>query len=76
MAATSEDVRKLFKNSPEWLKNQARKCREKGSTKSLTAPLAAAVAAHLYGNPEHKDEVLSAVEAMFHTLGCECEECL
>ncbi len=61
---------------PEWLGTQARICREKGSPKSLTGPLAAAVAAHLYGSPEHKEEVLPAVEAQFHQLDCECEECL
>jgi len=72
----SQDVRKLFMGPPEWLGTQARICREKGSPKSLTGPLAAAVAAHLYGSPEHKEEVLPAVEAQFHQLDCECEECL
>jgi hypothetical protein len=72
----SEDVRKLFKNPPEWMKAQARICREKGSPKSLTEPLAAAVSAHLYGSPEHKEAVLPAVEAQFHPLDCECAECL
>ena len=72
----SEDVRKLFKNPPEWMKAQARICREKGSPKSLTEPLAAAVSAHLYGSPEHKEDVLPAVEAQFHPLYCECAECM
>ena len=72
----SQDVRQLFKNPPEWMKAQARICREKGSPKSLTEPLAAAVSARLYGNPEHKEDVLPAVEAQLHPLDCECAECL
>jgi hypothetical protein len=69
-------VRELFARPPGWLKTQARLCREKGSPGSYTEALAAAVAAHLYGDPARAEEVLPAVEAQFHPLGCECEECL
>ncbi len=71
----STDVRKLFAKPPEWLKTQARICREKGSPRSQTEPLAAALAMHLYGSIQHKEDVLPAVEAQFHPLGCKCEEC-
>jgi hypothetical protein len=37
--------------------------------------LAAAVAAHLSEDPTRGREVLAAVEAQFHALGCGCEEC-
>jgi hypothetical protein len=72
----SEDVRRLFNDPPHWLQNQARTCREQGAPDRLVKPLAAAVNAHLYGDQDRLSEVLQAVEAQFHPLDCECQECL
>jgi putative DNA primase/helicase len=70
------DVRKLFDNPPAWLRTQARICREQGAPPRLIEPLAAAVATHLYGDPTRREEIMPAVEAQFHPLGCECEVCI
>ena len=68
-------MRGLSAEPPEWLRAQAAKCRERGAPKNLLRPLAVAVASHLYGTHERMEEVLPAVEARFHPLNCECEEC-
>lgn len=72
----SEDIRKLFKNPPGWLRNQARTCREQGAPERLLKPLAVAVATHLYEDHARTEEILPAVEAQFHPIDCDCEECL
>jgi hypothetical protein len=69
-------VRKLFENPPGWLRNQARICWEQGAPARLIKTLAAAVASHLYGDPARREEIMLAVAAQFHPLGCECEECM
>ncbi len=51
------DVRKLFEAPPAWLRTQVRLCREAGAPERLLEPLAAAVAAHLHGDPTRADEV-------------------
>jgi hypothetical protein len=73
---TSAHVRKLFSKPPSWLQDQTEHCRRQGASKSQLKVLAAAVAAHLSGDPMRGSEVLAAVEAQFHSLSCECEECL
>lgn len=73
---SAEDVRKLFKNPPNWLRIQARACRGQGAPTRLIKPLAVAVATHLYEDHGRTEEIMPAVEAQFHPLDCECEECL
>ena len=53
----ASDVLGLFDSPPGWLATQARICREQGAPERLLAPLAAAVAASLYGDPTRADEV-------------------
>lgn len=72
----SEYVRKLFKNPPDWLRNQAGVCREQGAPERLLKPLAVAVATHLYEDHARAAEIMPAVAAQFHPLGCECGECV
>lgn len=72
---SSEDVRKLFAKPPGWLREQADHCRRQGTPEQVKA-LAAAVAAHLSGDATRGEDVLAAVEAQFHEIGCNCEECV
>jgi hypothetical protein len=72
---TSQDVRKLFSNPPGWLRDQANRCRREGAPERHIKALAAAVAAELCGDGTRGPEVLGVVEAHFHPLGCDCEEC-
>jgi hypothetical protein len=72
----ANDVLGLFDNPPEWLRTQMRICREAGAPERLLEPLAAAVASSLFGDPERREEIMPAVEAQFHPLGCECEVCV
>ena len=72
---TSDDVRALFSCPPEWLRRQEEKCREEGAPARLVKALAAAVAAHLAGDATRGGDVLPAVRARFHPLGCGCGEC-
>lgn len=74
--ASSEDVRKLFGNPPQWLRDQARMCREQDAPERLIKTLAVAVASHLFGDHDRAEEIMPAVEAQFHRLDCGCEECL
>jgi hypothetical protein len=72
---TSQEVRELFSRAPGWLRDQTEHCRRHGAPKPQVEALAAAVAAHLSEDPTRGREVLAAVEAQFHALGCGCEEC-
>jgi hypothetical protein len=72
----SEAVRKLLAKPPDWLRTQEAKCRNEGAPANQVKALAAAVAAHLTGDPTRGGEVLPIVAARFHPLDCECEECL
>lgn len=72
---TSRDVRELFSRAPGWLRDQTEHCRRQGAPRPQLEALAAAVAAHLLGDAMRGGEVLAVVEAQFHALGCECEEC-
>jgi hypothetical protein len=72
---SSEDVRKLFANPPGWLRDQVEHCRQQRTPEQVKA-LAAAVAAHLSGDATRAGEVLAAVEAQFHDVGCDCGECV
>lgn len=72
----SQDVRKLLARPPGWLRAQEAKCRDEGAPANQVKALAAAVAAHLIGDPTKSGEILPIVAARFHPLGCECEECL
>jgi hypothetical protein len=72
-----EDVRKLLADPPSWLKNQMVHCRKQGCPTNQLEALAAAVAAHLYGDPSWGTEILSEIKALkTHDVGCDCEECL
>jgi hypothetical protein len=76
-AARPPDVRSLLANPPAWLKNQMNHCRDQGCPRNQLEALAAAVAAHLYGDPLRGTEILSEVEAfMTHDVGCDCGQCL
>jgi len=73
----SEDARKLLADPPGWLQNQMAHCRNQGCSTNQLEALAAAVAAHLCGDPSRGTEILSEVEAfMTHDVGCDCGECL
>jgi hypothetical protein len=72
---TSQDVRKLFSKPPGWLQDQAKHCRRQGAPENLVKALAASVAAELCGDSTRGGEVCAAVEAQFHEVGCDCEEC-
>jgi hypothetical protein len=72
---TSADVRNLFSKPPRWLQDQAEHCRRQGAPRSQVEALANAVAAKLCGDPTRGQEILAAVEAQFHPVGCDCEEC-
>ena len=76
-AIRPSDVRSLLANPPGWLQNQMNHCREQGCPTNQLEALAAAVAAHLYGDPSRGSEILSEVEAfMTHDVGCGSGECL
>jgi hypothetical protein len=76
-AARPPDVRSLLANPPAWLKNQMNHCRDQGCPRNQLEALAAAVAAHLCGDPLRGTEILSEVEAfMTHDVGCDCGQCL
>jgi hypothetical protein len=72
---SSQDVRELFSRAPGWLRDQTEHCRRHGAPRPQVEALAATVAAHLSEDPTRGREVLAAVEAQFHALGCGCEEC-
>jgi hypothetical protein len=72
-----EDARRLLADPPGWLQNQMTHCRDQGCSTNQLEALAAAVAAHLCGDPSRGTEILSEVEAfMTHDVGCDCGKCL
>jgi hypothetical protein len=72
---SSQDVRELFAKPPGWLRDQSEHCRRQGAPRTQVEALASAVASVLCEDPTRSAEVLAAVEAQFHPIGCECEEC-
>jgi hypothetical protein len=72
---SSQDVRELFAKPPGWLRDQSEHCRRQGAPRPQVEALASAVASVLCKDPTRGAEVLAAVEAQFHPIGCECKEC-
>ncbi len=72
---SSQDVRELFAKPPGWLRDQTEHCRRQGAPENLVKALAASVASVLCKDPTRGAEVLAAVEAQFHPIGCDCKEC-
>jgi hypothetical protein len=73
---SSQDVRELFAKPPGWLRDQEEHCRRQGAPENLVKALASAVASVLCKDSTRGAEVFAAVEAQFHQLGCDCEECV
>lgn len=64
----------LFRDPPEWLREQVAACRHQGSPDRLLNPIAAAVASHLYGGPQRWQKLLPEVRSVLDVEGSQREE--